>query len=113
LSNEKSEYTATGWVKAYLFFLVLAQADCEELVESGPGLVEYSERAVASVHQRTSLFDQVSEEDRQFDVGLNHKDRVHQAAELGRIVHTAVRHSCDRTPWPSACGPFHGGRALG
>ena len=87
--------------------LLVAQSDGQELLEPGAGFVQDPQCAVAGIDQRTCFFNQVAEQDRQFDICLNHEDSVHQAAELGRTVDTSVRHPHDRSPWQQS-GPADG-----
>jgi len=79
------------------------------------GFVQDAEGTVASINQGTCFLDEVPEEDRKFDISLDHEDGVHQAAELGRTVDTSIRHPRDRSPWQGGrrTAVKTGGRARG
>ena len=104
--DEEPEDASAGWSASYPQLLLVAQSDGQELLEPGAGFVQDPQCAVAGINQRTCFFNQVAEQDRQFDIGLDHEDGVHQAAELGRTVDTSVRHPHDRSPWQQGrtCG---------
>ena len=70
----------------------LAEPNGEELLETGPGLVEHPEGAVAGSDQRPGLFDQMAQQDGELDVGGDHQHGVHQASQLFGVVHPCVRH---------------------
>ena len=72
--------------------LVVAQADGEELLELRSGLIEDPEGPVAGIDQGAGLLDDVAEQDRELDVGLDHEDGVHESPELDRVLDSLVGH---------------------
>ena len=73
-------------------FFGVSQSNGDKRIEPGTCLVEHTQCAVASIDERTRLFDKVTEQDRELDGGFDHEDGVDETQKLGRILNVVIRH---------------------
>ena len=97
VGDQEPEDASTRGTRADCLLFGLAQASGQELLETGPGLVQHTQGPVAGIDQRPGLFDQVTQQDGELEVRLDHQHGVHQATQLLGVADAMVRHSRDRT----------------
>ena len=97
VGDQEPEDASTRGTRADGLLFGLAQAHGQKLLETGPGLVQHTQSPVAGVDQRPGLFDQVTQQDGELEVRLDHQHGVHQATQLLGVADAVVRHSRDRT----------------
>ena len=90
--NEHAQHPSSSRASTDRLFLGVAQSNGDKRFEAGPCLIEHTQGAIASVDERTRLFDEVAEQDRKLDGGFDHEDGVDQTQELGRILNVVIRH---------------------
>ena len=64
IGDEHAQHPSSGRASTDRLFLGVAQSDGDKRLEAGPCLIEHTESAIASVDERTRLFDEVAEQDR-------------------------------------------------
>ena len=86
LCNKGAEDAPPGGAGANGQFLLMAEADGQELVEGPAVLGEDAERAVLRIHEVAGLLTDPPEHHRQVQLGVEDEDRLDQSAQLGGIV---------------------------
>ncbi len=100
IGDQEPEDASTPWAGSDCRLFPRAQPGGEELLETGPALVEHSEGPVVGVDQRPGLCDQMAQKHGELDVGLHHEHGVHEPTQLLGVAHPVVRHGRHRT-WAS------------
>ena len=95
--DQHAQHPSSGRASTDRLFLGIAQSDGDERLEASPCLIEHAESAIASVDERTGLFDEVAEQDGQLDGGFDHEDGVDETQELRRILNVVIRHDLNRS----------------
>ena len=97
IGDQHAEHPSSGRAGTDRLFLGVAQSNGDKRLEASPCLIEHTEGAIASVDERTCLFDEVAEQDRKLDGGFDHEDGVDETQELGRILNVVIRHGLNRS----------------
>jgi hypothetical protein len=92
IGDQKAEDTSARRAESDRRFPVVVQPNGEKLLEPGPILIEDAEGAIVGAHQGDRFFDNMLEERRKLNVGLDHEDGIHKVPEFLRIVYALVRH---------------------
>ena len=95
--DQQPQHAAARWAVPDHLLFSLTEADGDELLEPGAGLVEDSQGGVAGTDERPGLSDQVGQQIGQFDVGGDHEYRSHETPELLGVVHPRIGHRAERT----------------
>ena len=106
IGDQQAEDPPAGGPLADSLFLLGVEPDGDELGEGGALIVEHSEGAVAGIGHRAGLLDDVPQQRRQLEVGLQEQGGFQNPAKFGRILNRVVRHgpsNCVTEPGP--CGP--------
>src|ERR1700728_1199243 len=95
ISDQEAEHTTTSGTGTDVAFLVVTHPNRDELVKSSPGRIEDAERTEAGFDEGTGLLNQMSEQNREINVCLDHEDGRHQPLELLGIFNAPIRHPHD------------------
>ncbi len=93
VGDQQPENASTRWPRSDGMLLRLTQSDRQELLETCSGLVEHTEGAVAGTDEGTRLFDQMTQQDRELDISLDHEHGIHQSTQLPGVVDPVIRHT--------------------
>jgi two-component system response regulator DevR len=102
VGDHESEHAPSRGPRSDGSLFHLGQPDGQELLEARSSLVEHSEGTVAGADQGAGFFNQMTQQDRELDIGFDHEHGIHQATQLLRVVDVAERHDPDRIeghPW--------------
>jgi len=92
VGDEESQHAPAGRSGSDCALLFFSDPHSQELVQRAALLVEHTKGAVTRVDQGARLLENVSEQDRELDIGLDHQHGVHQASNFGDILDALVGH---------------------
>ena len=94
IAYEQAQYPPSGRAGSDALLLVLREPDGHELLEGRALLVQNPERPVLGTRHGARLFDDMAQERRELEIGLEQECGLEHPAELDGILDRSIWHKC-------------------